>query len=121
MYFHKTLLSPLLQLPSVALLQVSYSYYHRSRLVLDVLFSYHVDPGDYQELTVEDLFLLDITATINRTCIEVFIIDDDLLEDTERFTVQVVPDPFNHPTGLPRNFFLEPDLTVVVIRDNLCK
>ncbi len=121
MYFHKTLLSPLLQLPSGALLQVGYSYYHRSRLVLDVLFSYHVDPGDYQELTIEDLFFTDITATNSRACIEVFIIDDDLFEDTERFTVQVVPDPFSHPTGLPRNFFLEPDLTVVEIRDTLCK
>ena len=121
MYFHKTTLSPLLQLPSGALLQVGYSYYHRSHLVLDVLFLYLADPGDYQELTVEDLFFDDITATNNRTCIEVSIEDDDLLEATENFTVQVVPDPFSHPDGLPLNVFLEPDLTVVEIMDNDCK
>ena len=84
-------------------------------------FWYCVDPGDYEELTVEDLFLLDITATNNRTCIDVTIEDDNLLEATESFTIQVVPDPFSHPTGLPPNFFLVPDLTVVEIMDNDCK
>ena len=65
--------------------------------------------------------MFDITAANNRTCIEVFIEDDDLLEATENFTIQVVPDPFSHPEGLPPNFFLVPDLTVVEIMDNDCK
>ena len=88
-----------------------------------VLFSYHVDPGDYERLSESngDLFFDDITADNNRSCIEVVINDDNLLEATESFTVQVVPDSFNHPDGLPTNFFLEPNLTVVEIIDNDCK
>ena len=89
----------------------------------DLLFSYHIDPGDYQRLSERngDLFFTDITATNSRACIEVIINDDNLLEETEIFTVQVVPDSFNHPTGLPTYFFLEPDLTVVEITDSHCK
>ena len=84
-------------------------------------FWYCVDPEDYEELIVENLFFDDITDAINRTCIEVTIVDDNLLEATENFSVQVVPDPFSHPDGLPSNFILEPDLTFVEIMDNDCK
>ncbi len=47
--------------------------------------------------------------------------NDNLLEETETFTVQVVPDPFTHPFGLPPYFFLVPDLTVVEITDSHCE
>ena len=84
---------------------------------VDLLFSYNVDPGDYEKLSESngDLFFPDITATNSRACINVSIKDNNPLEVTESFFVQVVPDSFNHPTGLPMNFFLVPDLIVVKI------
>ena len=86
-----------------------------SYVSFDLLFSYHADPGDYVQLSEGNgaLFLTDITATNSRACIEVSINDDTQPERIEVFTVQVV-----HPTGLPVNFFLEPDQTVVAIIDN---
>ena len=121
-HFHRSSVSLLLQIPSVALLQVGDSCHHMSLCFLCAL-SYHVDPGDYERLSESrsDLFFEDITATNNRSCIEVVINDDNLLEATENFSVEVVPDSFNHPTGLPPNFFLEPNLTVVEIINNDCK
>ena len=91
-----------------------------SYVSFDLLFSYHVDPGDYGRLSESrgDLFFTGITATNSRACIEVSINDDNLPERAEYFIVQVVPDSFNHPAGLPVNFFLEPDQTVVAIIDN---
>ena len=91
-----------------------------SYVSFDLLFSYHVDPGDYGRLSEGNgaLVLTDITATNSRACIEVSINDDTQQEGIEVFSVQVVPDSFNHPTGLPVNFFLEPDRTVVAIIDN---
>ena len=68
-----------------------------------------------------DIFFSDITADNNRSCIAVFIEDDDVLEETENFSLQLVPDSFSRPDGLPPNFILEPDLTFVEIMDNDCK
>ncbi len=81
-----------------------------------------VDPEDYERLSADngDLFSADITATNSRACIEVSIINDNLPgEGTEHFLVEVVPDPFYHPNGLPANFLLRPTHIIVRINDTL--
>ena len=77
----------------------------------------YIDPGDFNRLSL-GVFSTNITATNSRACIEVAINDDDLLEETEVFTVQVVPEPSAHQFGLPENFLLIPNLTSVEIVDN---
>ena len=83
-------------------------------------FSLHEDPGDYTALVVySDIFFDIIDDYTRRTCIEVEINDDNLLEGLEFFSLEIVPDPF--VTNFPSNIRLEPDVTFVKIRDNDCK
>ena len=80
-------------------------------------FSLHADPGDYTALVADsDLFFDIIDDDTRRTCIEVVINDDNLLEGVEFFSIEVVPDPF--VTNFPSNVRLDPPLTFVEIRDN---
>ena len=83
-------------------------------------FSLHADPGDYIALVADsDLFIDIIDDDTRRTCIEVQIINDDLLERTEFFGIEVVPDPFEVDNGkFPSNVRLDPALTLVETQDN---
>ena len=77
----------------------------------------YADPGDYTALVADsDVFIDIIDDDTRRTCIEVEIIYDNLLERTEFFSIEVVPDPF--VTNFPPNVRLDPALTFVEIRDN---
>ena len=79
--------------------------------------SLHEDPGDYTALqAATDLFFDIIDDNTRRTCVEVEIINDDLLEASETFSVEVVPDPF--VIDFPSNVQLDPDVTFVEILDN---
>ena len=83
-------------------------------------FSLHEDPGDYTALVADsDVFFDIIDDDTRRVCIEVVIINDTLLEITESFSIEVVPDPF--VANFPSNVQLEPALTFVKILDNDCK
>ena len=83
-------------------------------------FSLHEDPGDYIALVNDsDLFFDIIDNDFRRTCIEVEIIDDDILEGVEFFSIEVAPDPF--VTNFPSNVLLDPVVTFVEILDNDCK
>ena len=77
--------------------------------------SLHEDPGDYVALQ-EDVFTDIIANDTRRTCIEVTIVDDGLLEEPEFFSIEVVPDPF--VMMFPSNVLLAPDVTFVEILDN---
>ena len=83
-------------------------------------FSLHEDPGDYTALVADsDIFFDIIDDDIRRTCIEVGNMNDSLLEITEFFSIEVVPDPF--VANFPSNVQLDPALTFVEILDNDCK
>ena len=83
-------------------------------------FSLHEDPGDYTALVADnDIFIDIIDDDTRRTCIEVEINNDDLLEITEFFSIEVVPDPF--VTDFPANVRFDLALTSVEIPDNDCK
>jgi hypothetical protein len=75
------------------------------------------DPDDYFPLEASnDVFFDIIDDDTRRTCIEVEIINDNLLEGIEFFRVEVVPDPF--VVNFPPNVRLEPDVTFVEILDD---
>ena len=74
------------------------------------------DPGDYAELRTDSNFV-SITGENRRACIDVVIIDDDLQEEVEFFSVVVVLGP----DGLSEKIQLAPNLTFVKILDNDCK
>ena len=77
----------------------------------------HEDPSDYTKLQ-EDSDVFDIINNhTRRTCIEVLINDDDILEGVEFFSIEVVPDPF--VTDFPTNVLLDSYLIFVEISD--CK
>ncbi len=79
--------------------------------------SLHEDPGDYVALqAVNDLFFDIIDDDTRRTCIEVVIVNDNLLEGVEFFSVEVVPDPFVF--DFPTNVQLDPNVIFVEILDN---
>ena len=82
--------------------------------------SLHEDPGDYVALhAVNDLFTDIIANDTRRTCIEVVIVDDGLLEELEFFSIEVVPDPFVvNMMEFPSNVRLDPNVTFVEILDN---
>ena len=78
------------------------------------------DPDDYFPLEASnDVFFDIIDDDTRRTCIEVEIINDNLLEGIEFFRVEVVPDPF--VIDFPSNVRLDPDVTFVEILDDDCK
>ncbi len=80
----------------------------------------HEDPGDYTVLQADnDIFFDPITGVIRRTCIEIQIIDDDVPEGVEFFSIEVVPDPFI--VNFPTNIRLEPNVAFVEILDNDCE
>ena len=82
-------------------------------------FSLHEDPGDYTALQEDnDLFYELINDDTRRTCIEVEVNDDDLLEGVEFFSIEIVPDPF--VTDFHSNVRLEPAVTSVEILDCEC-
>ena len=79
--------------------------------------SLHEDPGDYTALeAISDLFIDIIDDNTRQTCVNVTIIDDDLLEEPEFFSIAVVPDPF--VINFPSSVQLDPDVTFVEILDN---
>ena len=77
------------------------------------------DPDDYGALQADnDLFIDIIDDDIRRTCVDVMIVDDDLLEGIEFFSIKVVPDPFVvNIMQFPSNVRLDPDVTFVEILD----
>ncbi len=80
----------------------------------------HEDPGDYTVLQAgNDIFFDLITGIIRRTCIEIQIIDDDVPEGVEFFSIEVVPDPFM--VNFPANVRLDPSVAFVEILDNDCE
>ena len=81
------------------------------------------DPDDYFALEANnDVFFDIINDDTRRTCVEVVIVDDDLLEGTEFFSIEVVPDPFVvNIMQFPSNVLLDPDVNFVEILDNDCK
>ena len=78
------------------------------------------DPGDYIALEANnDVFFDLIDDATRRTCIEIEIINDNLLEGIEFFSIEVVPDP--NVVNFPSNVRLDPDATFVEILDDDCK
>ena len=74
------------------------------------------DHGDYTELRTDSNFVF-ISDENRLACVDVNINDDDLLEEVEFFSVQVVPGL----DSLSEKIRLDPDLTFVEILDNDCK
>ena len=97
-------------------LSQSLSYF---KLKLYFHLSLHEDPTDYSLQAGEDLFFGIIDDVIRRTCIEIEIISDGLLEGVEFFSIDVVPDPV--VINFPSNVQLGPSRIVVEILDDDCK
>ena len=75
-----------------------------------------VGGSDYQEIRAEALeAFLSFDNNNRRQSFSVVIIDDQFVEDTESFTLQLRFDPF---LTLPSNVRLSPNLSVVTILDN---
>ena len=84
--------------------------------------SLHEDPGDYTALH-EDVsaFYTAINDNTRRTCLQVEIIDDELLEEMEFFSIEIFSFPYVTDLEFPTDVQLDPDVAFVEILDNDCK